>query len=68
VEAYKRETRQIIRRFRTRQLSFPNCIAALEDVLAHALLRVPPEQLDEVRSVALANNEHVMDEMARRSS
>jgi len=68
VEAYKRETRKIIRRFRARQLSLANCIAALDAALASTVVRVTPEQLDEVRALALANNEDVMEEMARRSS
>jgi hypothetical protein len=59
---------RIIRRFLLRQLSFPNCIAALDAALAGVLPRLKPEQLDEVRAVMLANNGRVMDEMARRSS
>jgi len=68
VEAYKRETQKIVRRFLARQLSLANCIAALDAALASTLVRVVPEQLEEVRSVALANNASVMEEMARRSS
>jgi hypothetical protein len=66
VEVYKRETHEIIRRFLHHQLSFPNTIAALDAALAGVLPRLKPEQLDEVRAVMLANNEMVMDEMARR--
>jgi len=67
MEVYKRETREVIKRFLLRQLSFPKCIAALDAALARLLPRLQPEQLDEVRAVMLANNEKVMAEMARRS-
>jgi hypothetical protein len=67
VEVYKSETREVIRRFCLRQLSFPNCIAALDAALAGVLPRLQPEQLGEVRGVMLANNDLVMKEMASRS-
>lgn len=67
MEVYKRETREIVRRFLLRQLSFPNCIAAVDAALAGLLPRLAPEQLDEVRAVMLANNGRVMEEMATRS-
>jgi predicted Zn-ribbon and HTH transcriptional regulator len=67
VEVYKRETREIIRRFRIHNLNFPSCIAALDAALAGLLPRIQPHQLDEVRAVMLANNDQVMEEMARRS-
>ena len=66
MEVYKREAREVVRRFLLRQLSFPNTIAALDAALAGVLPRLKPEQLDEVRAVMLANNETVMEEMARR--
>jgi len=67
VEVYKSETHEVIRRFFLRQLSFPNCIAALDSALAGLLPRLQPEQLGEVRGVMLANNDLVMKEMANRS-
>ena len=67
VEVYKRETHEVIRRFLLRQLSFRNTIAALDAALAGVLPRLKPEQLDEVRAAMLANNEKVMEEMARRA-
>ena len=67
MEVYKRETREIIRRFLSRQLSFPNSIAALDAALAGLMPRLQPEQIDEVRAVMLANNDIVMTEMQRRS-
>ncbi len=68
MEVYKRETREVVRRFLLRQLSFLNCIAALDAALAGLLPRLKPEQLGEVRAMMLSNNEKVMEEMARRAS
>jgi len=68
VDVYKQETREILRRFLAHELSFPDCIAALDAALAGLLPTLKPEQLDEVRLVMIANNERVMDEMALRSS
>jgi len=65
MEVYKAETREVIRRFLLRQLSFPNCIAALDAALAGVLPELQPEQLDEVRAVMLANNATVMEEMQK---
>jgi len=67
MEVYKGETQEVIRRFLLRQLSFPKCIAALDAALAGLLPRLEPQQLDEVRTLMLANNEAVMADMARRS-
>ena len=67
VEVYKRETREVVRRFLTHNLSFPNCIAALDAALAGLLPRLQPDQIDEVRAVILANNDQVMEQMATRS-
>jgi hypothetical protein len=66
VEVYKSEAREVIRRFLTRRLSFPDCIAALDSALADLLPRVPPEELETLRAVVLANNQIVMREMERR--
>jgi hypothetical protein len=66
LEVYKRETREATRRFLLRQLSFPNCIAALDAALAGLLPRLRPEQLDEVRAMILANNATAMEEIAKR--
>jgi DNA repair protein RadC len=66
VEVYKRETREIIRRFLRRQYTFQRCIASLDAALAGLIPNLQPEQLDELRIVLLTNNEKVMEEMARR--
>ena len=67
MEVYKRETREVVKRFLIHQLSFPSCIAALDAALAGVIPRLLPGQLNEVRAVMLANNNQVMEEMARRS-
>jgi hypothetical protein len=41
MEVYKQETREMIRRFMLRQLSFPNCIAGLDAALAGVLPPAP---------------------------
>jgi len=66
VEVYKRETRDIVNRFIIHELSFPNCIAALDAALASFLPRLKPKELDELRTVMLANNGRVMTEMETR--
>lgn len=66
VEVYKSETREVLRRFLARRLNFPECIAALDAALADVLPRLKPEQINEIRAVALANNQRVMEEMQRR--
>ena len=68
MEVYKRETEEIVRHFKKRQLSFPDCVAALDAALSRLLPKLKPEQYDEVRAVMLANNETVMNEMARRDA
>jgi len=68
VEVYKRETQEVVGRFLSHQLSFPDCITALHSALARLLPTLEQEQFDEVRVVLLANNDAVMEEMARRSA
>ena len=65
LEVYKRETQEVVRSFLSHELSFPDCIAALHSALARLLPTLEREQFDEVRVVLLANNDAVMDEMAR---
>ena len=66
MEVYKGETREVLRRFLSRRLSFPDCIAALDAALAGLLPRLRPEELPALRELALANNAIVMKEMERR--
>jgi hypothetical protein len=66
MEAYERETQAVIDRFLQRQISFPDCIAALDAALADFLPRMTGDQIARVRIVMLANNEVVVKEMERR--
>jgi hypothetical protein len=68
VEVYKKKTQDIVRRFLLKQLTFPECVSALDGALAALIPTLQPEQFDEVRAVMLANNDIVMDEMARRAA
>jgi hypothetical protein len=66
MEIYERETRAVIERFLSHELSFPDCIAALDAALADFIPRLTSEQLAPLRALMLANNEIVMKEMERR--
>jgi len=66
MEAYKSETRKVIKRFLSHKLSFPDCIAALDSALARLTPRMHREELPALRAVILANNERAMKEMERR--
>jgi hypothetical protein len=66
MEVYKSETKELLSRFLSRRLSFPDCIAALDAALAGLLPRLRAEDLPALRELMLANNEIVMKEMERR--
>ena len=66
MEAYKSETREVIRRFLGHRLSFPDCIAALDDALADLTSRLSGEQIAPLHALILENNQIVMKEMERR--
>lgn len=68
MEVYERETKDVIRRFLSRKLTFPACIAALDAALAGLIPHVQPAQLNELRALMLANNNRVMEEMAHRAA
>ncbi len=66
MELYKAETQKVIKRFLRDHLSFGACIHELDAALARLILRMPEKDLPTLRAVMLANNEIVMEEMARR--
>jgi hypothetical protein len=66
MEAYERKTNEIVASFLAHRLSFPDCIAALDALLADLIPRLEDGQLPRLRIVMLANNEIVMKEMERR--
>ena len=66
MEVYKRETRELIKRFLNHKLSFPDCVAALDSALAELTPRLTDEQFAPLRILILENNDMVMKEMERR--
>jgi hypothetical protein len=67
MEIYERETTEIVRRFLDRKLSFPGCIAALDEALGDLIPRLTIEHASRLRIVMLSNNEIVMNEMQKRA-
>ena len=66
MDEYERETDEVVKRFLDGEISFADCIAALDAALADLIPRLKGEQLTRLRIVMLANNEIVMKEMERR--
>jgi hypothetical protein len=67
VEIYKSETREVVRRFIARRISYQECIAGLDAALAALIPELPSDQMDALRTIMLANNDMVMKEMERRA-
>jgi CRP-like cAMP-binding protein len=67
MEVYKSETRKVIKRFLSRRLSFPDCVAALDAAFAGLSSRLTGEQISAARALVLENNDIVMKEMERRN-
>jgi CRP/FNR family cyclic AMP-dependent transcriptional regulator len=66
MEAYKAETRALIKRFLKHKLSFQDCLAALDSSLADLTSRLTGEQIAPLRALIMENNAIVMKEMERR--
>jgi CRP/FNR family cyclic AMP-dependent transcriptional regulator len=66
MEVYKRETREVIKRFLAHRISFPACVAALDAAFADLMPRLTGEQFAPLRALILENNNMVMKEMERR--
>jgi hypothetical protein len=66
MEVYRAETEEILRRFVGREISFPDCIAALDSALAGLIPRLASGQMESLRAIVLTNNQTVMEEMGRR--
>jgi CRP-like cAMP-binding protein len=66
MEVYKSETRELIKRFLNRRLSFHDCLTALDNALADLTSRLTGEQIAPLRALILENNNIVMKEMERR--
>ena len=55
MEIYKRETGDIVRRFRENRISHSECVAALDAALVGVVQRMKPSDLPEVRFEILKN-------------
>jgi hypothetical protein len=66
MEVYEHETKEVIKRFLERRLSFAECISALDAALAGLIPTLTGEEIPGLHIVMLANNEIVMKEMERR--
>jgi len=66
MEVYKRETREVIKRFLKQRISFPDCVAALDAAFSDLAPRLTEEQFAPLRALILKNNDTVMKEMERR--
>ena len=66
MEAYRRETKEIIGWFRAGRISRSECESALNAALAGVLPRIGSEHLDVLRTVLVVNCEAVVDEIERR--
>jgi hypothetical protein len=66
MEAYERDTKAVIDRFLRHDLSFPECIAALDAALTDFMPSMTGDEIARVRVVMLANNEIVVKEMEQR--
>jgi hypothetical protein len=67
MEVFKNETREIIRRFKARQITFEECVTALADALANVSPMGSGWQMDSLRDLVLANKETLMTEMETRT-
>ena len=68
VDVFRRETQEIINLFLSHRLTFPECIASLDQALAHAMLRASRKQIVCLQILISANEEIVRKEMDRRNS
>lgn len=66
MEAYKCETREVIKRFLTRRISLAERVAALDAALAGLVPKLTCQQLPRLQALVVTNNETAMEEMERR--
>jgi hypothetical protein len=67
MEVYRRETLDVINLFLDGEISFAECISALDESLADVFLQPTSEQLDSLCACRGGNRRIVMTEMARRT-
>ncbi len=68
VDAFKRETHELIEQFLDHRLTYPQCLFALDATFASLRPSPTAEELSSLRSLISANYELVMQEMERRIS
>src|SRR5258706_3726230 len=66
--AYESATRRIVNRFIRHELSFPDCLAALDAALAELKPRLTDAQLPVLRALMLTTNARVMNELEARGA
>ena len=66
VQTYRRPTQEVIGLFLNHSIGFPECIAALDSEFSQIITKVTGQELLTFTALALANNETVMNEMAKR--
>ncbi len=66
MEAYKRETQRVIQMFLNHEITFNECLAALDVALGALLPRLRVEQRASLHDLILANEEIVRRERQRR--
>ncbi len=68
MEVYRQETLRIIKLFLDGDISFAECISALDESLAAVFPPPTGEDLDSLRDLVRWNRRIVMTELARRAS
>jgi hypothetical protein len=66
MQVFKNETQAIVEHFLNHRLNFSECIAALDAALVGLIPNLKREQLPELRTLMLANDERVMAEVEKR--
>ena len=66
MQAYRDNTAETVNRFANSELTFQQCIRSLDTELARFILRMQPEQLNELRTAMLENDVRVIEELGRR--
>jgi hypothetical protein len=62
---YKREIGEILRRFIACEITYPECLAALDAALDAVVRELDPRDLPELQSILASNHDIVAKQMAR---
>ena len=66
MEVYKKQTQKIVKSFLDHQMAFPECISTLDAALVRFIKRRGHGESPAIKTVLLANNDTVMQEMEKR--